>query len=79
MNAIELSDKLVMEWSIDSLDSETALNAAAMLRRQHNELTLMHEAIVKLRGALVNMIEHCDLHQDVFCAEQALQDTEDLK
>lgn len=61
-----------IELAVDLESVGVYTDAAAMLRCQH-------EAIVQLRGALANMIEHCDLHQDVFCAEQALKDTEDLK
>lgn len=71
MNAIEIADTLEKTYGYPT-------QASDMLRRQHNELTLMHDAIVKLRGALENMIEHCDLHQDVFCAEQALQETSEF-
>lgn len=74
MNAIELSEKLHIEWRDDSLNYDTALAAALMLREQQ-------EAIVKLRVALES-VERRSRWSDSYInnvAEQALKDTEDLK
>lgn len=47
MNALELADALTAEWNGEGFKPDTSKDAAAMLRRQH-------EAILKLRAALVD-------------------------
>lgn len=54
MNTLELADQLVAEWNGEGFQPDTAREAASMLRRQH-------EAIVKLREALTDSL--CTLQQ----------------
>lgn len=73
MNALELADQLIAEWSGEGFQPNTSRDAALMLRRQH-------EAIVKLREALDRIQNRVKVRSKAFkIAEQALQDTEGLK
>ena len=48
MNAIELSNKLKLEYRNDSLNYDTALDAAGMLSKQHDEIESLRDEIEQL-------------------------------
>lgn len=75
MNAIELA-----EYLEDYSEYERAkdLAAAAMLRRQHNELTLMHEAIVELREALGGVMKLNNGELEFVLAFKVLNETMEI-
>lgn len=53
MNAIELAD--FMQSKYDLFPNSEQMQVAAMLRRQHSDLVIAHEAIVKLRDRIAEL------------------------